>query len=464
VVKEAPYSHATTEQTSYILKRMYVQDNVFIKECSNREIYFGELFRVNSWASPPQTTTLIEHFVDRDSMWLVFKESGLSLQYLLYDYKHSQGAMIEPSKFWYKLRSDSKGPRFLKQLMFKIITEVHNLHSAGIVHRDIKPGNILIEVSEDAITHKSKLNVIISDFSSAYHSGIDSSMGMPLDRPEYANLTTRTDLDDAERLARASSADDIALSQLSLDYAPPEVRLFPTFCNYESRGDCNMSSDSSAPRKACFPKHRRGLMSSYDSSYDVWSIGVTFMEIILAIHGSKQGNDIFSVSSSRQSIILQRIRTLFRKRHLDSKAEDLTFSKKKCHSFLNDLHDGEIGTVSRSVFAAALSDYCIMHTNLVQLPSTTSSPTPHDMTGQSPQTHTPSPLLPAPSSQLLSEETTTISQPVITLEIASPVADVCSAATALVPFPILNEESSSTSATSRLNQLIDNFEMALVVR
>jgi serine/threonine protein kinase len=154
-------------------------------------------------------------------LWLVYRDEGTSLSAVLY--KVDSGGMRTPSSFWTMLHADTSGVGILRQIWEQLLQVTAAAHARGVLHRDIKPGNILLKAN--ATGH---LIVTLADWSSAVdlhriHAGYDKRAG-----PTVLEATE--------------------------EYAAPEVRL----------------SDGSVPFRLSFPE-----------AYDAWSIGATILEIVL---------------------------------------------------------------------------------------------------------------------------------------------------------------------------------------
>lgn len=255
------------EDMQYILKRMRVYLRPHIKMCAEREIYFGNLLR--KFSAYPR---FITYFIHNDDYWLVFKDEGTSLQALLYSSSASSPLLMKPSPIWFKMRTTEAGKISMQGIMHQVISSVARLHRMGIVHRDIKPPNILLNMEGDAEGGR----VLIGDFSSA----------------------VKEDL-----IARLYGPSGPSIDEETLSYAPPEVLLSP-------------------PPHA--PYH-----SSFPPSYDIWSVGVLFLELVLGT------GDVFNVDQRTSAMIAQRIARYRVGR------------------------DKEQAWIQRAILLASLADYCI---------------------------------------------------------------------------------------------------------
>lgn len=233
---------------TYILKRMNYKNNPSILDCVAREIYFG------SYLMPfdMYVTKLLTHIIDEANYWLVFRDEGMSLHQLLYVLpSYSTSTMLQSSLIWKKIRTTSAGNQLLKGLIHHLIAATSQLHEQGVIHRDLKPNNILINTERE-------VKLIIGDFSSAVNEDILLKGGYGLKGPSIAEET--------------------------LDYAPPEVLL---------------SLDA----------EQIPYDPDYPESYDIWSIGVIFLEIILGTAS------VFSIDQRTASLMNRNIRKNRRKDH-----------------------------------------------------------------------------------------------------------------------------------------------------
>jgi serine/threonine protein kinase len=204
----------------YILKRMSIVNRPNILLCAHREIYFGET--LHGMASVARYES---YFVTPTDYWLVFRDEGISLQQLLYATTIDNiSVVLKPSNVWRRFRTTREGLSSIREVMRQIITSIARLHKAGIVHRDIKLSNILLNT--DGLNSP---KLLIADFSSALSEGA-------LSKDLFGEFGP-------------------SKNELTLEFAPPEVRL--------SKDDLS------------------AIDLDYPESYDIWSIGVVFLEIIL---------------------------------------------------------------------------------------------------------------------------------------------------------------------------------------
>jgi serine/threonine protein kinase len=178
-----------------------------------REAYFGDLLQ-----GKPGVAPFLTHFVDAaGDLWLVFQDSGVSLYALLYARTRlgAGGYSLSPSEWW-RTRLRAGG---LKIVMIALLRALSTLHASGVVHRDVKPSNILINQTG---------SLVLCDFGSA--------------------------VDDSSRLDVSLYPDGLHGRDETIDYQPPEVRL----------------------AEGPVPPERRA-----SPAYDVWSAGIVAIELYL---------------------------------------------------------------------------------------------------------------------------------------------------------------------------------------
>lgn len=224
-----------------VLKRMFAGDAK--RQSARREIFFGRQF-----AGVPHVAKFIDSFTtDNNELFLVFDDHGHSLHDLMYVSSHSRGesglVRVELSKFWRYLRLSVDGRRWFKSIVRQTALALASVHEAGTVHRDIKPGNILIsfaqnsEGSMEPVVHVCDFGSAVSDEASAqfYPNGIGG------------------------------------LTDLTVEYVAPEILRAPI----------------SAPR--------------VEPVSDVWSLAVVMLEVLLGTPF------VFAVSNRRAAMIQQRV-------------------------------------------------------------------------------------------------------------------------------------------------------------
>ncbi|KAG3028935.1 hypothetical protein PC121_g10292 [Phytophthora cactorum] len=245
-------------QEHFVLKRLFLELGESMTQMGLREAHFGALlhgerhvtrfveyfFRpakvVESEEDPPHPRTTPE-------LWLVFYDEGKSLRQYLYEKLEvvygadghgdgGAGVVLQPSRFWEKLRTDFRGENVLREIMRQLLQGVAALHARGITHRDIKPSNILVSIppSSSASAVPPMPLVKLADFGSA------------VDDYTLNNLYA----------AGGASAESAGPSQAeeTREYQPPEV----------------LFSDNGQPYDYTAPE-----------AYDLWSVGVVFLEMVL---------------------------------------------------------------------------------------------------------------------------------------------------------------------------------------
>jgi serine/threonine protein kinase/serine/threonine protein phosphatase PrpC len=233
-----------------VMKRLFVERSEEIRLSGLREIHFGVLLKksrfiaryVDHFTSPRSQNDPNDLLVD---LWIVFVDEGRSLHTYIYDTEH---IMVRPSPFWRRLRLERDGPVVLREIMKQLLQAIHVCHQKNIAHRDIKPGNLIINSKE----YPPKLR--LADFGSA------------VDLKSLAQLY---------RNRGPSQRDE------TREYMPPEVTLSDTlpYARYGTR-------DGIAGAK----------------QYDMWSIGIVWLELLLAT------NSPFEIDSRSQGIIKQQLK------------------------------------------------------------------------------------------------------------------------------------------------------------
>lgn len=277
------------KEEQFVLKRLFLELGESMAQMGLREAHFGVVlqgerhvarfveyfFRPNHGIERQETPS---HFQATPELWLVFHDEGKSLRQYLYERVevfydgdgHGQGGagvVLQPSRFWEKLRTDALGENVLREIMRQLLEGVASLHARGITHRDIKPSNILVSIPPTSLTSTVAPMPLVklADFGSA----VDDYTLKNL----YAASAGST------RPAGPSQAEE------TREYQPPEV-LF---------GDHGQPYDYLAPE-----------------AYDLWSVGVVFLEMVL---GSPQ---VFLISPRERvklDVVLNAQQRLKRERH-----------------------------------------------------------------------------------------------------------------------------------------------------
>ena len=244
--------------SNFVAKRLFVEKSNNIRLSGLREIFFGKrLKNLDNVARYEEHFTLPrfqEGFSKVQSkledLWIIFRDEGLSLQSYLYETRHM---ITTPSPFWRRLRLQHDGQEVLREIVKQLLTAVKGCHSLNVAHRDIKPGNLIINSNE----FPPKLR--LADFGSAVvemEATTEDSTGFLYDEagPSQNDETT--------------------------EYMPPEVKLSDTL-----------------------PYARRGTRNAIAGAkqYDMWSIGVVWLEILLA------SKNPFEINDKEKTIIKHRL-------------------------------------------------------------------------------------------------------------------------------------------------------------
>jgi len=135
-------AYTTDRQHRYVLKRVFGERGERFILAGLREVYFGTLLK-----NEPRVARFVEAFnrtseSNMQELWLVFEDEGRSLKSFLY--RTTGMGLIKPSEFWLRLRKQQNGPSMRRELARHLVLGIETLARRGIVHRDIKPGNIFI--------------------------------------------------------------------------------------------------------------------------------------------------------------------------------------------------------------------------------------------------------------------------------------------------------------------------------
>jgi serine/threonine protein kinase len=169
-----------------VLKRMFAGNAR--RQSAQREVFFGRQF-----AGVPHIAQFVDSFAtDDNELFLVFEDHGQSLHDLVFvaaSARRDAGLVrVELSKFWRYLRLSPDGKRWLKSIVRQTALALASMHAAGTVHRDIKPGNILISFAKsnndsmEPVVHVCDFGSAISDeASSLYSNGIGELQDLTLE-------------------------------------------------------------------------------------------------------------------------------------------------------------------------------------------------------------------------------------------------------------------------------------------
>lgn len=271
---------ASADSRAFVIKRMY-STRPSAQQSGLREAYFGEM--LSRVSRGELFARFVEHWFISDAarqtsdLWLAFRDEGVSLHQLLYDAPPSLAAdvegdakqrgsssagapsgsagirLLQGSTFFQRLHQQPEaGSRVIRRLLRQLLQALHRLHAMRVLHRDVKPGNLIISVDASE-----GLKLRLADFGSAVDFGAEP--------PQQGALYPGAGPSQAEETAA---------------YAPPEVRL---------------SAGLGAPAEIPFDPQQ-------PSSYDVFSAGVVALETLL---GEPAGT-LFTVPSRAQAVIAAR--------------------------------------------------------------------------------------------------------------------------------------------------------------
>ncbi|KAG7391656.1 Protein phosphatase 2C-like domain-containing protein 1 [Phytophthora pseudosyringae] len=273
----------------FVLKRLFLELGESMAQMGLREAHFGALLH-----GERHVTRFVEYFFrpakvvesprTTPELWLVFYDEGKSLRQYLYEKievvygadGHGAGVVLQPSRFWEKLRTDARGENVLREIMRQLLQGVAALHARGITHRDIKPSNILVSIppSSSASAAPPMPLVKLADFGSA------------VDDYTLKNLYAATGSDNGATTASAGPSQ----AEETREYQPPEV----------------LFSDNGQPYDYTAPE-----------AYDLWSVGVVFLEMVL---GSPQVFLISPRERAKLDVVLDAQQR--RRRHRHDSEED----------------------------------------------------------------------------------------------------------------------------------------------
>ncbi|CAI5705775.1 unnamed protein product [Peronospora effusa] len=287
-VWKATRRHANGVEEHFVLKRLFLELGESMVQMGLREAHFGALL-----TSERHVTRFVEYFFRSakvmeleeeqphpqmtPELWLVFYDEGKSLRQYLYEkmevgngHDGSAGVVLQPSRFWEKLRTDARGENVLREIMRQLLEGVAALHARGITHRDIKPSNILVSIPPVSSTSAAPPMPLVklADFGSA------------VDDYTLQNLYAT---DGGNEASTASAGPSQA--EETREYQPPEV----------------LFSDNGQPYDYTAPE-----------AYDLWSVGVVFLEMVL---GSPQVFLISPRERAKLDVTLDAQRRKYRHRH-----------------------------------------------------------------------------------------------------------------------------------------------------
>ncbi len=249
-------------------------------------------------------------------LWLVFRDEGVALDTLVFS-SHSDPlsgmARVLPGGLWHRLvvSPRSLSARLTHSVMLQLLLAVDAIHSHGIVHRDIKPGNVFLQAADD----------MMDDWQGGR--GASSAIG----GLELAHSISGMQL----RLGDFGSALDLALPpstlfappgagewDLTISYAPPEVlagdayvgagaavlacvtATQQTMDNPGALWECAPPSDWHWPVAGAHPRWPK-------AAYDAWSAGVSILELALAL---RPGASMFPLSQRWASMLQLQLQAL----------------------------------------------------------------------------------------------------------------------------------------------------------
>ncbi|GMF22645.1 unnamed protein product [Phytophthora lilii] len=276
----------------FVLKRLFLELGESMAQMGLREAHFGALLQ-----GERHVTRFVEYFFrpakvvegEEDQLhprttpelWLVFYDEGKSLRQYLYEKlevvygadEHGDGGagvVLQPSRFWEKLRTDARGENVLREIMRQLLQAVAALHVRGITHRDIKPSNILVSIPSSSPTSATPPMPLVklADFGSA------------VDDYTLNNLYAAGGGNDPSTGSGGPSQ-----AEETREYQPPEV----------------LFSDNGQPYDYTAPE-----------AYDLWSVGVVFLEMVL---GSPQVFLISPRERAKLDVVLDAQQRRHRHRH-----------------------------------------------------------------------------------------------------------------------------------------------------
>ena len=247
------------DKNKFVLKRVLVERSEEIRNAGRREAYFGQ--RVSGGAHVARYESAFELITGDDNkhggeteLWMVFRDEGESLASLMYtdgeevgDLKKEKEGMetkpgglrlVRPSKWWLNARASTDRQNMLREMLRQTLEGIAFTHDAGVGHRDVKPGNLLVAFGDDDSSGSKKFRLRLADFGSA----VDEHSLTSLYGPEGPSAAQQTP-----------------------EYAPPECIGMDTFFPKKTEHDA--------------PLKNKNAMERY-AAYDVWSVGVLALEVL----------------------------------------------------------------------------------------------------------------------------------------------------------------------------------------
>ena len=132
--------------TQYCLARNICSQNSFTSECC--QVRFFEVFSLRFFVICIDSKSL-SSFEGSNNELLIFLRF---VAYRLLDVEHGENRLFlafeyveqDLKKFMDKHRKKQFKPKFVQNMIYQLINGIDYCHSHGVIHRDLKPGNILI--------------------------------------------------------------------------------------------------------------------------------------------------------------------------------------------------------------------------------------------------------------------------------------------------------------------------------
>jgi len=161
---------------------------------------------------------------------------------------------------------DNISPLAIKKVMYGLLCGVNYLHSRKIVHRDIKPGNILI---------KSENDIRLCDF--GLSTSLYGSRNMLYEEMYYADYISKVytkkevECDFSEELDESTSVNSCVLSEKNSTKKSPVVHL---------KNDILKRSLTKHTTTRYYRAPEIILLEPYFSAVDIWAVGCVFAELL----------------------------------------------------------------------------------------------------------------------------------------------------------------------------------------